>query len=188
MLWEFKAAIEAINSNYKAAVELSQKAAELCIPEENYLLAANIFQNLGYYFHQLGSLNDAKIYLEQGFEYLEKYGKLNHDFIAFTHNYANLISDCGEPVKAIRALKKCAEMVKSGIGDWCIEHADLIFDVAIIYYQIGDSSKARQNLTEAFRVYRAILPEYSLREKCENARSFFKSMNAKIFDCLMLHN
>lgn len=156
LLWDFEAAIEAINSNYKAAVELSQKAAELCVTEENYLLAANIFQNLGYYYHQLGSLEYAKIYLEQGFEHLEKYSKLNHDFIAFTHNYANLISDCGEPLKAIRSLKKCAEMVKSGITDLCEEYADLFFDIGVIYLQTGDNSKAEQNFAEAFRVYNII--------------------------------
>lgn len=188
LLWDQKAALEAINSNFKMAVEYSQKAAELCVPEENYLLAANIFQNLGYFFHQIGSLIDAKIYLEQGFEHLEKYGKLNHDFIAFTHNYANLISDCGEPVKAIRALKKCAEMVKSGITDLCEENADLFFDIGVIYLQTGDNSKAEQNFAEAFRVYRAILPEDALRDKCENALQFFKSTNAKIPDCLALGN
>lgn len=156
LLWDFKAAIEAINSNYKMAVEYSQKAAELCVPEENYLLAANVFQNLGYFFHQLGDLNSAKIYLEQGFEYLEKYGQLNHDFITFAHNYANLISDCGEPVKAIRTLKKCAEMVKSGMTDLCVEYADIVFDIGVIYLQTGDNSKAEQNFDEAFRVYNII--------------------------------
>lgn len=159
LLWDFKAALEAINSNYKMAVEYSRKAAELCVPEENYLLAANIYQNLGYYFHQLGSLEYAKIYLEQGIEHLEKYGQLNHDFIAFTHNYANLISDCGEPLKAIRALKKCAEMVKSGITDLCEEYADIVFDIGVIYLQIGDNSKAEQNFAEAFRVYNVIFAD-----------------------------
>lgn len=159
LLWDFKAAIEAINSNYKAAVELSQKAAELCIPEENYLLAANVNQNLGYYFHQLGDLNSAKKYVEKGIEYLEKYGRLNHNFIAFTHNYANLISDCGEPFKAIRALKKCAEMVKSGMSDLRVEYADLYFDVGAIYLQIGDDPKAEQNFAEAFRVYKIIFDD-----------------------------
>lgn len=156
LLWDFKAAIEAINSNYKMAVEYSQKAAELCVPEENYLLATNVFQNLGYFFHQLGDLNSAKIYLEQGFEYLEKYGQLNHDFITFAHNYANLISDCGEPVKAIRTLKKCAEMVKSGMTDLCVEYADIVFDIGVIYLQTCDNSKAEQNFDEAFRVYNII--------------------------------
>lgn len=188
LLWDQKAAIEAINSNYKVAVEYSRKAAEFCVPEENYLLAANVYQNLGYYFHQLGNLNSAKNYLEQGIDYLEKYGQVNHDFITFAHNYANLISDCGEPVKAIRALKKCAEMVKTGITDLCEEYADIVFDIGVIYLQIGDSSKAEQNFDEAFRVYRAILPEEGLRDKCENALQFFKNTNAKIPDCLALGN
>lgn len=188
LLWDQKAAIEAINANYKTAVDYSRKAAELCVPKENYLLAANINQNLGYYFHQLGDLNYAKNYLKQAFDYLEKYGQLNHDFIAFTHNYANLISDCGEPVKAIRALKKCAEMVKSGMTDLCVEYADIVFNIGVIYLQIGDNSKAERNFDEAFRVYRTILPEEGLRDKCENALQFFKSTNAKIPDCLALGN
>lgn len=159
LLWDFKAAIETINSNYKAALEYSQKAAELCVPEENYLLAANVFHNLGYYFHQLGSLNDAKNYLEQGFEYLEKHGRLNHDFIAFTHNYANLISDCGEPLRAIRALKNCAEMVRTGMTDLCVEYADLYFDIGVIYLEIGDEFKSEQSFGEAFRVYHIIFAD-----------------------------
>ena len=177
-----------MNSNYNAAVKYSRKAAELCVPEENYLLAANVFQNLGYYFHLLGDLNSAKTNLEQGFIFLEKYGQLNHDFITFAHNYANLISDCGEPLKAIRALKKCAEIVKSGIGDMCVEYADILFSIGITYLRIGENSKAEQNLTEAFRVYRTILPEDALHEKCENALGFFNCVNAKIPDRLMLHN
>lgn len=188
LLWDQKAAIEAMNSNYNAAVKYSWKAAELCVPEENYLLAANVFQNLGYYFHLLGDLNSAKTNLEQGFIFLEKYGQLNHDFITFAHNYANLISDCGEPLKAIRALKKCAEIVKSDIGDMCVEYADILFSIGITYLRIGENSKAEQNLTEAFRVYRTILPEDALHEKCENALGFFNCVNAKIPDCLMLHN
>ena len=189
LLWDFKAAIEAVNSNFKISVEYSRKAVEACVPEENYLLAANISQNLGYYFHQIGDLNSTKIYLEQGITYLEKYGQLNHDFIAFAHNYANLISDCGEPVRAIRALKKCAEMVKSGMTELCVEYADLFFDIGIIYLQIGDNFKAEQNLAEAFRVYRAILSEDALHDKCENALQFFKSIHAaKIPDYLALDN
>lgn len=189
LLWDLKAAIEAVNSNYKKSVEYSLKAVETCVPEENYLLAANINQNLGYYFHQISNLNSAKIYLEQGIAYLEKYGQLNHDFIIFAHNYANLISDCGEPIKAIRALKKCAETVKSGITDLCIEYADLYFDIGVIYLQIGDNSKAEQSFAEAFRVYRAILPEDALREKCEIALTYFQSTRAaKIPDYLALDN
>lgn len=174
LLWDFKAAIEAVNSDYKKAVEYSLKAAETCIPEENYLLAANVHQNLGYYFHQIGDLNSAKKYLEQGISHLEKYGQLNHDFITFVHNYANLISDCGEPLKAIRALKKCAEMVKEGMTDMCVEYADIVFDTGVIYLQIGDNSKSEQSLDEAFRVYRTILPEDVLRDKCEIALNYFK--------------
>lgn len=159
LLWDFKAAIEAVNSNFKKSVEYSLKAVEICFPEENYLLAANVNQNLGYYFHQVGDLNSAKKYFEQGIAYLEKYGQLNHDFIAFVHNYANLISDCGEPVKAVRALKKCAEMVKSGMTELCVEYADIFFDIGIIYLQIGEKSKSEQSLGEAFRVYNIILAD-----------------------------
>lgn len=159
LLWDFKSAIEAVNSNFKASVEYALKAVETCVPEENYLLAANANQNLGYYFHQIGYLNSAKIYLEQGIAYLEKYGQLNHDFIAFVHNYANFISDCGEPLKAIRSLKKCAEMVRTGITDMCIEYADLYFDIGVIYFQIGDKTKSEQSLNEAFRVYRIIFAD-----------------------------
>ena len=103
------------------------------------------------------------------------------------HNYANFISDCGEPLKAIRALKKCVEMVKSGTTDLCIEYADLYFDIGVIYLQIGDNYKSEQSLGEAFRVYREILSEADLREKCEIALNYFQSAHAvKIPDYLSL--
>ncbi len=159
LLWDFKAAVEALSSNFKMSVELSLKAIETCIPEENYLLAANVDQNLGYYFHQVGNLNSPKKYLEQGIAYLEKYNQLNHDFITFVHNYANLISDCGEPLIAIRALKKCSEIVRSEMSDLCVEYADLYFDIGVIYLQICDKLKSGQSFGEAFRVYHIIFAD-----------------------------
>lgn len=159
LLWDLKAAVEAVSSNFKKSVEYSLKAVEACVPKENYLLAANVNQNLGYYFHQIGDLNSAKKYLEQGIVYLEKYNRLNHDFITFVHNYANLISDCGEPLKAIHALKKCAEIVRSWISNLCVEYADLYFDIGVIYLQIGDKSKSEQSFGEAFHVYQIIFAD-----------------------------
>ena len=59
--------------------------------------------------------------------------------------------------------------------DMCVEYSDLYFDIGVIYLQIGDNSKSEQSLAEAFRVYRAILPEDVLRDKCEIALNYFKS-------------
>ncbi len=50
-------------------------------------------------------------------------------------------------------------MVKAGVGDLCLDYADLFFDIGVICLQTGDSSKAEQNFTEAFRVYNIIFAD-----------------------------
>ena len=78
-------------------------------------------------------------------------------------------------------------MVKEGMTDMCVEYADIVFDISVIYLQISDNSKSEQSLDEAFRVYRTILPEDVLRDKCEIALNYFKSAGGvKLPDYLSL--
>ncbi len=56
-----------------------------------------------------------------------KHNEPNNDVVIMLHNYANLMSDLGEPLKAINAMKKCAEMIKEVHTDKCTDYADLYF-------------------------------------------------------------
>lgn len=166
LLYDCQSAIEAMfGTSLKTAIGLSRKAVEACVPEENLHLAANLHMNLGYYYHMNGDLNSARLYMEKGMAFMGEFNQLNNDIIIMLHNYANLMSDCGEPLKAVRAMKKCAEMIKQNHTDMCSDYADLYFDMGVIYSQVGDKLKAEQSFLEAFRVYRTLLSENELRSK-----------------------
>lgn len=160
LLYDCQSAIEAMfGTSLKTAIGLSRKAAEACVPEENLHLAANLHMNLGYYYHMDGDLNSARLYMEKGMTLMTEFNQLNNDIIIMLHNYANLMSDCGEPIKSVRAMKKCAEMIKQNHTDMCSDYADLYFDIGVIYSQIGDKMKAEQSFLEAYRVFINIYPD-----------------------------
>lgn len=157
LLYDFKSAVEAMfGTSLKKAIELSKKAVAACVPEDNFHLAANLNMNLGYYYHMNGDLENAKLFMEKGMKFMSEHNELNNDIIIMLHNYSNLMSDCGEPLKAVRAMKKCAEMIKENHTDMCSDYADLYFDIGVIYLQANEKSKAEDSFKEAFRVYSSI--------------------------------
>ena len=157
LLYDCQSAIEAMfGTSLKKAIELSKKAVAACVPEENFHLAANLNMNLGYYYHMNGDLENAKLFMEKGMKFMSEHNELNNDIIIMLHNYSNLMSDCGEPLKAVRTMKKCAEMIKENHTDMCSDYADLYFDIGVIYLQIGENRKAEDCFKEAFRVYKII--------------------------------
>ena len=89
-------------------------------------------------------------------------------------NYARLIAGMGEPYKAVEAMKKCAALVKSENTDKCTDYADLIFDVAAISLQVGDTDTAKSYFIKAFDIYKEILPQADLTEKVELAAEYLK--------------
>lgn len=160
LLYDYKSAVEAMfGTSLKKAIELSKKAVSTCVPEENMHLAANLNMNLGYYYHMNGDLENAKLFMEKGMKFMSEHNELNNDIIIMLHNYSNLMSDCGEPLKAVRAMKKCAEMIKENHTDMCSDYADLYFDIGVIYLQVGENRKAEDFFKEAFRVYKNIYGE-----------------------------
>ena len=157
LLYDNQSAIEAMfGTSLKKAIKLSEKAVNTCDPEADPHLAANLHMNLGYYFHMDGNLDSAKLFMEKGMADMSEHNELNNDIIIMLHNYANLMSDCGEPMKAVRAMKKCAGMIKEANTDMCSDYADLYFDIGVIYLQVNEKSKAEDSFKEAFRVYNNI--------------------------------
>lgn len=163
LLYDYKSAVEAMfGTSLKKAIELSKKAVAACIPEDNFHLAANLNMNLGYYYHMNGDLENAKLYMEKGMNFMLEHNELNNDIIIMLHNYSNLMSDCGEPLKAVRAMKKCAEMIKENHTDMCSDYADMYFDIGLIYLQVGENRKAEDCFKEAFRIYCEIFADNNI--------------------------
>lgn len=157
LFYDCQSAVEAfINENYNKAISLSKKAIEACVPERNLHLAANLHMNLGYCYHLNGNTELAKQSMETAIAYMWEHNELNNDVIIMIHNYANLMSDLGEPIKAVRAMKKCAEMIKAAHTDMCSDYADLYFDMGIIYLQINQRTNSKECFEEALRVYKNV--------------------------------
>lgn len=87
------------------------------------------------------------------------------------------MSDLGEPIKAVRAMKRCAEMIKAAHTDMCVDYADLYLDIGIIYLQMQNNASAVSSFEDAFRIYKAVLTENEIQQKCGVALDFCKSMN-----------
>lgn len=157
LFYDCQSAVEAfINENYNKAISLSKKAIEACVPERNLHLAANLHMNLGYCYHLNGNTELAKQSMETAIAYMWEHNELNNDVIIMIHNYANLMSDLGEPIKAVRAMRKCAEMIKAAHTDMCSDYADLYFDMGIIYLQINQRTNSKECFEEALRVYKNV--------------------------------
>ena len=187
LLYDFKSAVEAMfGTSLKKAIELSKKAVAACVPDDNFHLAANLNMNLGYYYHMNGDLENAKLFMEKGMKFMSEHNELNNDIIIMLHNYSNLMSDCGEPLKAVRAMKKCAEMIKENHTDMCSDYADLYFDIGVIYLQVGENRKAEDYFKEAFRVYKNIYGEEdsSYIEKRDEMISYMKKTNLNYMQIL----
>ena len=80
---------------------------------------------------------------------------MNNDMLIIYHNYANLMDDCGEPMKAIRAMKKCADLIKEASGE-NTDYADFRLDIGKIYLKTGDVQKAKENFSVAFNIYASL--------------------------------
>ncbi|MBP1564883.1 MAG: tetratricopeptide repeat protein [Oscillospiraceae bacterium] len=178
LLYDCKSTVEAmLNNNVTKAIALSEKAVQTCIPEANLHLAANLNMNLGYYYHLNKNTVKAKEYMEKGLAYMWEHNEPNNDVVIMLHNYANLMSDLGEPIKAVRAMKKCAEMIKAAHTEVCVDYADLYLDIGIIYLQMQNTASAFSSFEEACRVYKAVLSENEIQQKCGVVLDFCKSMN-----------
>lgn len=178
-----------IRGNYSKGISLLKQAISICNTEENVPLAANLLMNIGVLYRHNNQLKLAKESMEQGMALLQNSGIISNDFIIMAHNYARLLAEIGEPHRAVEALQRCAELVKSANTDMCTDYADTVFDIGAILSKIESIKAAEPYFAEAFRVYRAILPEDVLREKCETALNYFQSARSvKLPDFLTLDN
>lgn len=188
LLFNNKASCEGLlNYNYSKAITLAKKAIAICVIEDNLILAANLHMNLGYLYQHSKDFDNAKLYMKQGMDLLSQSGVLTNDVILMAKNYARLLAGTGEPNNSIKALKKCAELVKSQNTNMCTDYADIIIDIAAISLQIGNTDTAKAHFEEAFMIYRKILPQADLSEKSELAAEYLKRVGiASTPDYLLL--
>ena len=176
-----------IRGNYGKGISLLKKAISICYAEENIPLAANLRMNIGVLYRHNNQPELAKESMEQGMALLQNSGIISNDFIIMAHNYARLLAETGEPKRAVEALQKCAALIKSVNTDMFTDYADTVFDIGAVLSKVKNIHAAEPYFAEAFRIYRAILGENDLRNKCELAQGYFQSAHVtKIPDYLSL--
>jgi len=176
-----------LNAKYKKAIELEKKAIAACVPDENIILSANLHMNLGYLYQYSKDFDNAKLYMKQGIELLSQSSVITNDIIIMVHNYARLLAETGEPQNALKALSRCAELVKVVNTEKSTNYADLIFDMAVINIQIGNANNAKIYFTEALGIYKAILQHEDLAEKVELTAKYLNHARiASVSDYLSL--
>lgn len=157
MLLDYKAAYEHIcNQNHKKALQYEQQAVKLCdeIMLTNPHLAANIYGNIGGLYHTENQIDKAKYYMELAYQTLVDSGMyFTNDAVIQVCNYANLAASMGEPIKAIRALKRCANAVKEYNSENSSDYANLVWDIGCIYMQMRDKNNAVMYFKTALRIY-----------------------------------
>jgi tetratricopeptide (TPR) repeat protein len=161
-----------LNGNYKRAIELEKRAINMCEPTENLQLAANLHMNLGYLYQANSQLALAKQSMEKAMQIIAEVNQPTHDVIIMSRNYARLLAETGEVKKAIIALKKCADFVKSTNSDTSSDYADILFDIAVITLQLSGIPTAEPYFIKAFKIYREVLTTDDLREKAELAAKY----------------
>ena len=160
MLLDYKAAYEHIcNKNHKKALQYEQQAVKLCeeITAVNPHLAANIYGNIGGLYHTENQLDKAKYYMEFAYQTLVDSGMdFTNDAVIQICNYANLAASMGEPRKAIKALKRCANAVKEYNSENSSDYANLVWDMGCIYMQMQDKTNAADCFKTALNVYSVV--------------------------------
>ena len=156
LYYDFESAIVGMfDKDFQKAIYFSQTALDTCVPEDDLHLAANLNMNLGYNYHLAGQLEPAREYMERAIKLMSEYGKPNNDMLIIYHNYANLMDGCGETMKAIRALKKCAEFIQEANGE-SADYADFRLDMGKMYLKIGNFQNAKENFSAAFNIYASL--------------------------------
>ena len=176
-----------LNGNYKRAIELEKRAIKICNADENLQLAANLHMNLGYLYQADGQFEPAKSSMEKAMQIIAELNEPSHDVVIMSRNYARLLAETGEARRAVTALQKCAELIKSVSSEQSSDYADVVFDIAAIHLQLGDVQDANSQFSRAFKVYRKVLLDDDIREKAALAVKYFERAGiSKLPDYLSL--
>lgn len=156
LLLDFRAGLE---KKSEKAIRLEKDALALCteITRENAHLTANIHANLGAYYQKLRQTSLARQHMEAGIMILEQYQlTYMHDSIQQISNYAVLLTDLGEPDRAMTAMMKLARTVKEYHSDQCGDYAAIQEITGSICLAAGQIKQATTYFKQAMQIYETI--------------------------------
>lgn len=139
------------------SIRLQEQALSLLsnITANNALLASDLHANLGGMYRESGNYIKAREHMEAAIVLLRQYNLLAyHDSIPQVVNYAMLLSEMGQPDKAIAVLEQVEEVVQEHNSAVCM-------DTAAIYEAMGNTLLMTGNVEQAAIQHRNCLAIYS---------------------------
>ncbi len=140
-----------------AAIRFQEQALSILsnITADNALLASNIHANLGGMYRESGNYIKAKKHMEAAIALLCRYDlPAYHDSIPQVVNYAMLLSEMGQPDKAITVLNQVEKVVHEHNSSVCM-------DTAAIYEAMGNTFLMTGNVEQATSQHRKCLAIYA---------------------------
>ncbi len=145
-----------------AALRLQEQALILLtdITAENTLLASNIHANLGGMYRESGNYIKAKEHMEAAITLLRQYDLLAcHDSIPQVVNYALLLSEMGQPDKAITVLEQVEKVVQEHNSAICMDTAAIHEAMGNTYLMTGNMEQAALQHRKCLAIYSALFPD-----------------------------
>ena len=153
------------------------------ITADNALLASNIHANLGGMYRESGSYIKAKEHMEAAITFLRQYDLLAcHDSIPQVVNYAMLLSEMGQPDKAIAVLEQVEKFVQEYNSAVCMDTAVIHEAIGNIYLMTGNVEQAAIQHRKCLAIYAELFPDQPnmLSAKQSDLRMLYEQVGTDI--------
>ena len=168
-----------------AAISLQEQAlftlAE--ITADNSLLASNLHANLGGMYRESGNYIKAREHMEAAITLLCQYDLLAcHDSIPQVVNYAMLLSEMGQPDKAIAVLEQVEKVVQEHNSAICMDTAAIHEAMGNTYLMTGNVEQAAIQHRKCLAIYGELFPDQPdiLSSKQADLRMLYEQVCAYI--------
>ena len=168
-----------------AAIHLHEQALSILIEitADNALLASNLHANLGGMYRESGNYIKAKEHMEAAITLLRQYDLLAcHDSIPQVVNYAMLLSEMGQPDKAITVLEQVGKVVQEHNSAICMDTAAIHEAMGNTYLITGNVEQAAIQHRKCLDIYSALFPDQPdmLSAKQSDLRMLYEQVGAYI--------
>ena len=144
------------------AIRLQEQALSTLaeINAGNALLISNLHANLGGMYRESGNYIKAKEHMEAAITLLRQYNLLAcHDSIPQVVNYAVLLSEMGQPDKAIAVLEQVEKVVQEYNSAVCMDTAAIHEAMGNTYLMTGNMEQAAIQHRKCLAIYSTLFPD-----------------------------
>lgn len=155
LLLDYRAFCE---SKLEKAIKLEKEAIEMLteITDENALLTANLYANLGSLYRKTGKMQLAKQSMEQGIWILKKFGlEYYHDSIPQITNYGVFLAEMGEFKLALSVLQELAKVI-------CEYNSEVTMDYAMVQEAMGSICLFSGNVSDGTMHFKKAMAIYEV--------------------------